>query len=169
MPQKPLKISLLLAALLGLVTIASADPYHFEAAGFSETESGEVPYYFHKAKDAWAINAANEDYRGKFARASLTFTGESGTYDLTLHTLRETDGECSYRVFVGDRFIGVVINGETEVDYAPQAHVFRDVEVDAGDKISIESNAVTNGKIPEGDGTAFARGRWTALEVARSK
>ncbi|MDF7824818.1 DUF5060 domain-containing protein [Pontiellaceae bacterium B12227] len=29
--------------------------------------------------------------------------------------------------------------------------------------VAVESDCVTNGKIPEGDGTAWARGRWTAL------
>ncbi len=36
----------------------------------------------------------------------------------------------------------------------------------AGATIAVESLANTNGKIPEGDGTAFARGRWTTLELS---
>ena len=38
--------------------------------------------------------------------------------------------------------------------------------VPEGATIAVESLTNTNGKIPEGDGTAFARGRWTTLELS---
>lgn len=38
----------------------------------------------------------------------------------------------------------------------------------ANDEIAIESNSHTNGLIPEGDGTAWARGRWSELSIKPS-
>jgi hypothetical protein len=68
-------------------------------------------------------------------------------------------------LYVNDQLIGTGTNGETESDYTLQEHRFTGVKIPIGAKISVESNAVTNGKISEGDGTAFARGRWTALTL----
>ena len=153
--------------LFGLAAAATAadSTLEFTAAEFAETDAGAVPYYFDKRRMALAVNAAVVEYRNKFARASITFTGDAGTYTVVIKAMRETDGDCTYRLFVNDELIGTGTNGETEVDYAPQEHHFTGVEIPAGAKLSVESNAVTNGKIPEGDGTAFARGRWTALAV----
>jgi hypothetical protein len=44
-------------------------------------------------------------------------------------------------------------------------HTFEHIVVPEGATIAVESLANSNGKIPEGDGTAFARGRWTTLEL----
>ncbi|GAB5559365.1 MAG: hypothetical protein SynsKO_10120 [Synoicihabitans sp.] len=154
-----------LALLWGVCALstATAETKTITAAEFASTDGGEVPYYFDRQRKALAINAAVEDYREKFARASVSFDGPTGTYTVTIHAMRETDGDCTYRLFVNDKLIGQVANDETAIDYAKQAHVFEGVKITHGATLSVESNAVTNGKIPEGDGTAFARGRWTAI------
>jgi hypothetical protein len=156
-----------LATSLGLASAGASDPttYEFEAADFTETAAGEVPYYFDGQRQAWAIDAAITEHRGKFARATVVFTGETGTYTITLAAMRETDGDCTYRIYVDNELIGEGTNVGTEVDYARQEHVFEGVKISAGSTLAVESNAVTNGKIPEGDGTAFARGRWTSLDL----
>ncbi|QBG48785.1 DUF5060 domain-containing protein [Verrucomicrobia bacterium S94] len=145
---------------------ARAASYSYDATtDFTNLSSGEVPYYVHGAENALAINAANASYRGKFAKAQLTFNGTAGTYDIAITALRELDGECSYRLSVNGVLIGERQNGTTATDYNPQDHVFKNVTVPAGALIEVESNTHSNGQIPENDGFAWARGRWTTLKL----
>ncbi len=124
----------------------------------------EVPYYHHEVEHTLAINAGNPEFRNRFARATYTVKGRNPVvYDMTLVTLVETDGECDYRVWVNDRMVGEFKNPESDVDYAEVYFKMEAVELKPGDVIAVESNAVTNGKIPERGGTAFARGRWRGL------
>jgi hypothetical protein len=122
-----------------------------------------VPGYVDKGRKALAINAAK--HKDKFAAAEGTFKGKSGTYDLVLVALTETDGESSYRVFAGGKEIGKAQNPETKEDYKVARHRFKGVELKSGDKIRVEFNSHSNGKIPEGDVFAFSRGRWRAVRI----
>ncbi|MGQ7843655.1 hypothetical protein ACUNV4_04180 [Granulosicoccus sp. 3-233] len=151
---------------LGSPTV-HADIHLFEAVNdFPVIDAGEVPYYSEAPRRAsLAINAAREDFRNRFARATLQYEGESDFYDITLTALAELDGEAEYRVLVNDVLVGTAINPEVDIDYTPIRHTFEDIVVPHGATIAVESLANTNGKIPEGDGTAFARGRWTTLEL----
>ncbi len=140
--------------------------YHFKAVDdFEDITSGVVPYYKDEARKALAINAAIELNRGKFASAAVTFPGNQNYYDIELTTLAEFDGECTYRVLVNDKVVGTFINTSVhkDDDYKPIKAVFRNIRLSANDKITVESDSHTNGLIPEGDGTAWARGRWTEL------
>lgn len=131
---------------------------------FKADEDGDVPYYVHKGKNAYAINAAKVPYRKGFASASAVYTKKKpGTFDLVLVTLAEIDGESEYRVRLNGKVIGKFQNPETEEDYSEAYFKIKDVTLNENDVISVESNAHTNGKIPEGDGTAFSRGRWIGL------
>lgn len=131
----------------------------FEIEGQSK-----VPYYRHEAQQALAINAGNKAFRDGFARATYTFSrNRPAEFDLTLVTLVEFDGESDYRVWVNDRLIGEFTNPESETDYHEVYFKMEGVELKRGDVIAVESNAVTNGKIPERDETAWARGRWRGL------
>jgi hypothetical protein len=132
---------------------------------FSDITSGEVPFYKDNDRGALAIDAANESYRDKFAAATTSFTGSDGIYDITITALTELDGECIYRLSIGDQLIGEFQNPETNTDYQGAAHTWQNVEVKNGDIIKVESNTHTNGNIPEGGGTAWARGRWTMLTM----
>lgn len=124
----------------------------------------KIPYYVHQQEGALAINAVRLDYRNVFARASAVFNWKKPqTFDLVLVTLAETDGESEYRVLLNGEAIGEFKNPETSDDYSEVTFRLPAVSLNPGDVISVESNAVTNGKIPEGDGTAFARGRWIGL------
>lgn len=133
-------------------------------AGKGSIDGGEVPYY-ETPQDALGIMADIEEYRDKFARASIKYGGDAGVFDVSLTTLKEFDGECDYRFYVNDAFIGQVTNDPVEMDrdYELQVHYFRNVTIPSGAILSIESNNVTNGQIPEGTGTAYARGRWRTL------
>ena len=144
------------------------DSYHFPAINFSNINAGVVPFYIDDNRNALAIDASNASYRNKYARATTTFEGNAGTYDLTLTTLQETDGECTYQLFVNGTKIGTVTNKSTSSDYIPQVHVFKNVSIPANATLSVEAQSVSNGKIPEKDGFAFARGRWTDLSLVTS-
>ena len=134
---------------------------------FKTVVSGEfVPSYKDNGRKALAINAAK--HKDKFAAAEGTFRGDSGTYDLVLVTLTETDGESQYRVSVGGKQVGEVRNPKTEKDYKVARHRFNGVHLKTRDTIRVEFNSASNGKIPEGSAFAFSRGRWRALKILKT-
>lgn len=134
---------------------------------FKFVPEGEfIPGYIDKNRNAMAINAAV--HQGKFAAAEGKYPGEPGTYDLVLTTLAETDGECTYRLIIGGKKIDEVKNPATTIDYKPIKHIFKKVELKIDDIIRVEFNSASNGKIPENDAFAFARGRWQSLTILKS-
>ncbi|WP_068259802.1 DUF5060 domain-containing protein [Rubripirellula obstinata] len=154
------------------VSSAVAQPatYSFAArTDFPVLDAGQVDYYADFGNDALGINAAIIANRAGFARASHTFTGDSGVYPVRITTLTEEDGESTYRLLVNGTVVGTYqnpyIGPGSALDLQPNQHVWNNVALSNGDTISIESNADTNGEIPEGDGTAWARGRWRSLEL----
>jgi hypothetical protein len=160
-----LSVFALLASLM-LSGMLRAETIVYQALDdFPSTESGEVPYYVEDGRGTLAINASLEAYRDKFARATTTFSGAGGSYDVTINTLGEKDGECEYRLLVNDVVVATVVNDSTTEEFEEQFHTFTDIQVPAGATLSIESNAVSNGLIPEGDAFAFARGRWRSLTL----
>ncbi|QEG25090.1 DUF5060 domain-containing protein [Mariniblastus fucicola] len=128
---------------------------------------GFVPGYKDDGRKAMAINAAK--HQDKFAAAETKFKGKSGTYDLVLNALTETDGESSYRVLVAGKKIGEATNPETEKDYQVAQHRFNGVAIKTGDTVRVEFNTASNGKIPEGDAFAFSRGRWRSVRFLEPK
>lgn len=134
---------------------------------FDNITSGTVPYYKDKGNNALAIDASKKSLRDEFARATTNFYGSTGNYDITITTLAEFDGECTYKLFVNGAEIGSLINASVprEDDYKPLKTVFPNVKLQANDIIAIESNTHTNGLIPEGEGTAWARGRWSGITL----
>ncbi len=123
--------------------------------------SGFSPAYVDGVRNALAINASL--YKDKYAAAETVFSGNSGDYDIRLNTMSELDGESSYRLKVDGNLVGSYTNPTTTVDYAPAGKTFTNVRVNRGAVIRVEFNSNTNGKILEGSGTAFSRGRWTSL------
>ena len=138
-------------------------PLVMSAADFPLTQvAGFVPAYYDAPRLACAINAAQ--HKGVFAAVKKNFAGADGTYDITITTLTELDGESSYRLRVGGVLVpGTYQNPETTTDYAPSTYTWADVSVKNGDAIQVEFDSHTNGKIPEGTTTAYSRGRWTQL------
>ena len=104
-----------------------------------------------------AINAGA--HKNKYAASTKVFDGASSYYDITLTSLTEEDGESTYRLKVNGKLVGEFQNPETTADMQPFTHTFKNVLVLKDDVIQIESNTHSNGKIPEGDGFAFSRGR----------
>jgi hypothetical protein len=134
---------------------------------------GDVPYYKDNRNSALGIDARRLEYRNLFARASTTFTGEENTYDLTITSVTEEDGEPLYRLLVNGIIVGTYrssyIGPDSPKDLKPESHTWYGISIAANDVIEIESAAHTNGKIPENGGTAWARGRWQSLSIAPSK
>lgn len=123
--------------------------------------TGFRPAYKDNNNQVLAIDAAQ--YKDEYAAAVTSSELPSGIYNITITTLTELDGESTYRLVVNGRFIGSFTNPETETDYAPFTHTWENVELKTGDQIQVEFNSHTNGKIPEGNITAYSRGRWTQL------
>ena len=150
-------------------THVSADTITYEAiTDFPVIDAGEIPFYVEEARQALAINAARVDYRDRFARAEVVYDGQSGIYQITLVALAEIDGEADYRLLVNGQIVGVASNPEVVDDFSVVRHEFPDITVPAGAVIGVESLANSNGKVPENDEFAFARGRWTMLELSDS-
>lgn len=124
---------------------------------------GFKPAYVHTAKNALAINAAQ--YKGEWAAANMTFEEAADVYHVTITTLKELDGESSYRLVVNGSVVSTYQNPETTVDYEPSTYTWKNVIINNGDVIQIEFNSHSNGKIPENGGFAYSRGRWTQLAL----
>ncbi len=126
------------------------------------TVAGFAPTYKDNQRKAIAVDPIAQGT--KWAAAKTNFTGKTGTYDIVLTTLTELDGESSYIVKVGGKEIGTFKNPTTTNDYTPATKKWNNISVKDGDEIQVECQAHTNGNIPEGNGTAFSRGRWTKVE-----
>lgn len=162
------------ATVLAQAATDGSESQVFKAiSDFPQFESGDVPYYKDKKNSALAIRANIAEYRKRFAKATRTFNGTSGTYDVKITTLTEEDGESTYRLLINETIVGVFKNDHigtgSALDMQPTTYVWRSLRINNGDTISIESNAATNGEIPEGDGTAWARGRWRSIELTEAK
>lgn len=127
------------------------------------TVDGFVPATKKKGKDVLSVNAVQ--YKGVFAAAQGVFTGESGRYDVKINTLKEFDGESTYRIHVDGKWVGTYQNPRTDEsgDFTPSDTTFLNVAVEKNAKIRVEFNSHTNGLVPEKGGTAYARGRWSSL------
>lgn len=141
---------------------------------FTDTTNGDVPYYQDKRNDALGIAANIVANRTGFARASRTFDGATGSYDATITTLTEEDGESIYRLLVNGTQVATYTNSfvydppDTPLDLQPHTHTWSGISIPNGATITIESNADTNGRIPEDGGSAWARGRWRQIEFSTS-
>jgi len=154
--------------LCSYFSLAHAQTIELEAiSDFTNLNSGEVPYYLDIAGDrkALAINAAVPNFRNKFARAEHEFLGADGVYDITINAMGEIDGEGTYRLSVNGVVMGVAVNPPVSTDYTIVKHKFSGITLVSPTVIAVESTAVSNDTVPEGDGFAFARGRWAGLSI----
>jgi hypothetical protein len=141
---------------------------------FPVINAGDIPYYEDNGNDALAIAANIVSNRTGFARATRSFDGPSGSYDVTITTLTEEDGESTYRLLVNGVVRASYENPsvydppDSPLDLQPNIHTWRAIPISNGDTLAIESNAHTNGEIPENGGTAWARGRWRHIELTTS-
>lgn len=130
---------------------------------FPDITSGEADYYKDTKNNALAIDP--NKFQDKYARAITKFTGETGTYDITLTTVAEKDGESTYRIYIGTKKVGEYTNKRVDAsgDMTTQTYTVKGVYIEKGQDIIVESKAHTNGLIPEGNSTAWARGRWVDI------
>ena len=134
---------------------------------FKPVDTGEGgKTYIDKNRRAIAVNAANESLRTVFSSVETAFKGKAGTYDVEIKTLTKTDGESPYRFFLNGTRVGNYKNPATVIDYSPSYHVWESVALRPGDRLRIDCKPHTNGRIPEGDGTAWSRGRWVSLTLS---
>lgn len=121
-----------------------------------------IPFYREKRRNALALNAGR--YKNKFTAAIGVFTGNKGRYNINLTTIKEIDGESTYRIFIDGKLIKELQNPETEVDFQEHILSIQNVKLKQGADLEIQFNSHSNGKIPENGGFAFSRGRWKKIE-----
>lgn len=155
-----------------LATETKADHVFNAIKDFPNQVAGVVPFYQDKRNNALAIRANVVKYRDKFASATRKFDGKSDRYDIKLTTLTEEDGESTYQILINDSVVGTFKNDHigagSQLDMMPKTHWLRAIKIHHGDTISVQGKTATNGEIPEGDGTAWARGRWRKIEFKKS-
>jgi hypothetical protein len=83
--------------------------------------------------------------------------------NITLVTLTENDGEPTYKIRVKGRLVLDFQQHYSGINYQEQAGIIENVQLNKGDIIRVEANNTSNELIPEGDGFAYARGRWRRL------
>ena len=135
---------------------------------FPVLDAGEVPYYVDQVRGALAVDASVVAYRDRFAKAEVVFDGQPGIYQIVLIGLAENDGEAEYRLSVNGNIVAEATNPEVVEPFSVARHEFADIDLPAGAVIGVESLANSNEKIPENGEFAFARGRWTTLELTAS-
>lgn len=126
------------------------------------------PYAETRSTDATehglAVNTRR--FRDKPAAAETAFDGAPGIYDLTLLAVAEEDGESRYTIVVNGTPLPLKTNPPSTEKRRPVRHTWAGITLQKGDRIRIIFQGHSNGRIPEGDGFAWSRGRWRALEVA---
>ena len=123
--------------------------------------------YIDKDRKALAIDAAQDKFRNRMIGATLNMDTpvETGTYNLHLTVLTEIDGESDYAILIGDKSLATQSAPESNSDFSPVILKWDNVSITSKDTITVKASAVTNGKIPECDGTAYSRGRWRDLTL----
>lgn len=131
------------------------------------TVDGFVPAYFDKGRNAYAINTVKQA-TDEWAAATCTFQQKSGTYEVIFTSLLETDGECSYKLFIDNEMVlsfkNPRIYGTDKKEYAPHEINVEKVKIDKGAEIRVEFLSNSNGLVPEGDAYGYARARWREIK-----
>lgn len=148
------------APLKNTITLSAVDD--FKKIDGKDT-SPYAPAYIDKNTNSLAINAVH--YKNVFSNAQTIFNGVSGVYQIELTALTELDGESQYQISVNTQAYPLKTNPRTSIDYAPYTHKWESIRINSGDKLGVSFSSTTNGLIPEGDITAFSRGRWTEVKL----
>lgn len=140
------------------VTLSAIEAFRFEEG------SG---IYAEKSRQGLAINAAKTENREIFipSTSTVNWLSKPQDYQAIITVTSEIDGESRYQLLIGDKLIKEVVAPETDKDFFNTTISLGSVILKPQDTLTIQSNAVTNGKIPENGGTAYSRGRWTTLDL----
>ena len=138
-----------------------AKPDGYKAKGMVET-----------GKNAFQINTTKQP-QNEWASAKILFDGETGTYNVKLSSLLETDGECFYRVFVDGKAVLEYQNprilGTDKKEYSLYTVGVKGIKISKGAVIQVDFKSNSNGLVPEKEGFAWARGRWKSLTIGNCK
>ncbi len=157
---------------VALITVVEADTFVTKPEAASlvlnaltdfTPQNGKTVYYKDKRNKALAIKASIPEQRQGFASASTVFKGATGMYAVVLQSMAEQDGESNYAIRLNKTLVKEVKNPEVTASFKKLKLNLGMLYLQTNDTITISSNAATNGKIPENDGTAWSRGRWNAL------
>jgi hypothetical protein len=127
---------------------------------------GYVPTYRDEQRNVLAVNSIL--YEDMFGAAETEWEGNSGVYNVTIETMPEEDGESTYHLIINGEIKGEFTNPETDLAFGHAVHKWENIRINNGDTIRIASNTHSNGLIPENDGFAWARGRWSKLILEKS-
>ena len=122
-----------------------------------------IPYYRDELNGVLGIDSTDKNNRNKFAIATSKFRNPSRLYKMSFVTMAENDGESEYVIFKNGTAIDSIVNPEVSETFRTIRHDLGTFYLSENDIIQIASKAVTNGKIPENNETAWSRGRWNAL------
>ena len=142
-------------ALFAASYLVKGQPSELPATSF-ETEG--TAYYLDKGK--WL--AVNPE-KNKTAQISTASPFPSGKYDITLQAVGENDGSSTYILSINGTKIGDHTSPLSENTFEEGAEyhaVFKDVDVETGDVITVSST------IASSDGKEFSRARWAGLSFA---
>lgn len=128
---------------------------------------GYVPVYRDENNGVLAVNSVT--YPDQYGAAQTQWHGASGTYDVTIETVPEEDGESTYRLFVNRTQVGEFVNPEETEPFGLATHTWNDIKLSTGDTIRVASIPHSNEKIPEGEAYAYSRGRWRHLVLTPTR
>jgi hypothetical protein len=130
---------------------------------------GYAPFYIEEERDGFPGVAINSiQYEDQFGAADHVWQGETGVYNVTIGIRGEFDGEPTYIFQLGNTPHRLTVAPRTELPITPPIpHTWRSIPIANGQTIRIVVNNTTNGLLPEGDGTGYARGRWSYLILDR--
>jgi hypothetical protein len=162
---------MLVTFFLPLATPRASEPAPahrwWAARDFTPVTAGDFVPPYAEIKDAdrsahgLAINTVRHE--GRAAAAEAVFTGRAGTYRLELLAVAEEDGESEYRLAVNGRELPSRTNPPVTEKRVPVRHRWSGVTLAPGDRVRVIFAGRSNGRIPEGAGFAWARGRWRWL------
>ncbi|WP_218597726.1 DUF5060 domain-containing protein [Polaribacter sp. NJDZ03] len=130
---------------------------------FNLLEKDGFGYYKDFPNNVLAIEASEVNNRNKFATAIAKFKGVTGVYNFTFVTTAENDGESEYVIKINGTALDTIKNPRVSESFKSIRHQVDAVYLHVNDIIEITSKAVTNGLIPEGNETAWSRGRWNSI------
>ncbi len=130
---------------------------------FDLLENDGLSYYKDFPNNVLAINASEKNNRNKFAMAIAKFRGATGTYNFTFVATAENDGESEYVIKINGTALDTIKNPRVSESFKNVRHQINNIYLRKNDLIEIKSKAVTNGLIPEGNETAWSRGRWNSI------
>jgi hypothetical protein len=111
---------------------------------------------FYVDGDWLAINPGTH----KEATTFTTYNAQDGTFDVVFLGVGEDDGASEFTLQVNETIVGsykTPLATKTSEEAAKYCHVFKDVSLTKGDKISVLS------KVGSKDGSGFSRARWAGV------